>query len=94
MAEYQGNIAGIGQAQAQTQTATSLNGDLNRACGRVTEMLSRLVKIADQLHGGQPRPPDINKIPSPTPSLRRELDLVHQLLSECESEITRIEGRL
>ena len=100
--EY-GNM--LGQAQAQyagaaglqqqnTVQPTSLTSDMTRACGRISEMLTRLAKIADSLHGGQPHPADINKNPSPTPSLRRELDVMHQLLSECEGEVVRIEQRL
>lgn len=95
MADY-----GVGQVTSQFQggtpatQATSLNGDLSRACGRASEMLTRLAKIADALHGGVPRPADINKNPQPTPSIRRELDALHQVLAECETEVQRIESRL
>ena len=93
MANAQMQYAGTLGQQAGVPT-TSLSSDMNRACGRAGEMLSRLIKIADSLHGGTPRPADINKNPQPTPSFRRELDVLHQILSECEGEIVRIESRL
>lgn len=73
-----------------------LTGDLEHLLSRLSEARGRLDKIGDQLHGSAPEAVG-NALAAPPPStmtLRRYIDLSHEVLTRIEQEIGRIEDRL
>lgn len=69
-------------------------GDVNRHCDSLTEILGRLSKIGDSLHGPEPREANVPTPASPVVSVRHELNRAEALAQRIHSELTRIEHRL
>ena len=75
--------------------SSSLLVDGSNINERLLEIHDRLIKIGDMLHGVRPREaPAETKALESAPTLRRNLDRTQSCLTDIESEIARIEGRL
>lgn len=83
-------------AEASTEPVRkeSLMGDSAGLIERLANARGRLMKIADTLHGTTPHDAS-DKPGAPSPNtLRRHIDGAHSVISQIESELDRIEGRL
>ena len=82
------------QVDSPPKTQSSLINDGQQLDNRLGEILSRIDKIGDALHGSEPRDAGVSA-PQPTASnLRRVVDAAHELASRIESALNRVEARL
>lgn len=85
-----------GSVQNVASPPSSLLSDTASINGRLREAVDRLVKIGDQLHGSQPRDAGASQVgkPEPVPTLRRNVDLIAELIGDLENEISRVGNRI
>ena len=79
-------------AKTITQNA-SLMADSGRLNSRLHDICERLEKVADTLHGSSPRDAS-GGVPTPSNSVRRNIDSAHENIQEIESILDRIESHL
>lgn len=83
--------------KSNVPVAPGLISETTQINSRLMDMVSRLSKIADSLHGPVPREAGNTAGESKPPAsnnLRRNIDSSFVLLSQCDNEIERIESRL
>ena len=81
------------QPAGQAKVA-SLNGDTAQIASRLIEVHGRLCKIADALFGAIPRDASA-KIDPPSPNnLQRHIGGAHDVITEIQAELARIETSL
>lgn len=82
-------------AQAKTDHPPSLIGDTASVNARLSEISARILKLADMLHGAEPKEVVQGMPPAAPPnSIRRNIDVAYELLNLIENTLTRIENRL
>lgn len=75
--------------------ARSLIVDSGAIHNSLVEIRERIMKIADSLHGGEPRGlSDKASAPEPVPYLRRNMDRTQDAIAQIEKELLRLESRL
>jgi hypothetical protein len=82
-------------AQPATPKTSSLIQDGSHQVTQLQEVCSRIQKIGDMLHGSSPR--DVGGKPEqvePAPTMRRNVDKLNALLSQCAHELDRVEQQL
>ena len=72
----------------------SLMNDGERLNGRLREIAQRVEKVADTLHGSTPRDAGAKPGAPIANSLRRNIDVGNDIVSDIETELNRIEQRL
>jgi hypothetical protein len=68
--------------------------DTERLCENLSEVLARLAKVSDLLHGPEPRDASAAKAPAPVSSVRANINSAFQLIDRIAVELSRIEARL
>lgn len=83
----------LAQAIAKQQ---SLSEDASRIVGRLSEIKVRLQNTHDHLFGSEPRSAEVaTRGEAPAPNVTQyHVNTSHQIISEIESIITRIEAKL
>jgi hypothetical protein len=81
-------------SQANPQPPQSLTDDGVRIVTRLDQMLGRLFKMGNQLHGSRLCDAGAKAEVRPEPNIRRLVDDAHALIHQCESELDHIESRL
>lgn len=81
-------------AQTLSGPASSLIADTSRICDQLTDILARVVKLGDALHGPEPREASAAPPPSPVVSQRHEINRADGLAASISMALGRIESRL
>ncbi len=75
--------------------SASLISDSAEVTKMLHDVLARISKVGDQLHGPEPRDAGVEKgAPEPIPTVRRNIDKAMQVLHRISDELSRVESRI